>query len=282
MTFETRPIRPTFGAEVKGVRIGEDLGSDAASELRRLFAENELLLFRGQECSEEDLVSFSRIFGDLEIHMRREYLSPDNPEILFISNMVENGRQIGILSDNEVGWHFDQIYLPKPAVGSLLYGVILPKNGGSTSFADMTAAYEALPQDIKDRIEGKRALQSYDAFNSAYSVPSNDLQKKTGTDIYHPLVRTHPVTGRKALYVCPGMSVGIEGMEKDEATELLEFLFEWSVKPEFTYEHEWQLGDALLWDNACTMHRREPFDQNEKRLMKRTTILPPAELAVPY
>ena len=113
-------------------------------------------------------------------------------------------------------------------------------------------------------------------------MPTNNKQKARSPDIHHPIVRTHPVTGRKALYLCPGMTTEIVGWDADESAEMLAFLFEWTTKPEFVYSHAWQAGDALMWDNACTMHRRDPFDPAHARLMKRTTILPPADLAVPF
>ena len=281
MTLTTQPLKPHFGAEIVGVSLAEAIDAATQSQIRTLWHQHQILLFRDQQLEETDLVRFSADLGPLEIHLRTEYLSPDNPEILFISNIRENGRPIGILSDNEVGWHYDQIYLPRPAVGSCLYSVILPESGGSTSFADMSAAYEQLPDEMKHRLEGKRAVQSYEAFNKAYSVPTSKEQKKKSQDIDHPIVRTHPYTGRKALYMCPGMTIQILGMSDAESAETLEFLFDWTVREEFVYTHEWRLGDAILWDNASTMHRREPFNAGEQRLMKRTTILPQADRAVP-
>ena len=281
MTITTRPLTRTFGAEVSGVDLASPLDAATAKTLRELWLKHELLLFRDQRLDEAQQVAFSRHFGPLEIHLRREYLSPENPEILYVSNVKKDGRPIGILSDTEVGWHYDQIYLPRPAVGSMLYSVIIPPDRGATSFADMTAAYEALPAATKARIEGRKAVQSYEAFNRSYSVPTNDEQRKKTPDIEHPLVRTHPTTGRKALYVCPGMTIRIAGLPEAESAELLAELFAWSVRPEFVYTHTWRLGDALMWDNACTMHRREPFDTAQQRLMKRTTILADQAVAVP-
>ena len=281
MTITTRPLTRTFGAEVSGVDLASPLDAATAKTLRELWLKHDLLLFRDQKLDEAQQVAFSRHFGPLEIHLRREYLSPENPEILYVSNVKKDGRPIGILSDTEVGWHYDQIYLPRPAVGSMLYSVIIPPDRGATSFADMTAAYEALPAATKARIEGRKAVQSYEAFNRSYSVPTNDEQRKKTPDIEHPLVRTHPTTGRKALYICPGMTIRIAGLPEAESAELLAELFAWSVRPEFVYTHTWRLGDALMWDNACTMHRREPFDSAQQRLMKRTTILADQAVAEP-
>ena len=158
----------------------------------------------------------------------------------------------------------------------------LPPEGGNTEFADMCAAWDALPEETQTRLDGCLANQSYEAFNKAYSVPTNKKQKALSPDIQHPIVRTHPVTHRKALYLCPGMTTEIVGWDPEKSAEMLEFLFDWTTRPEFVYSHSWQSGDALMWDNACTMHRRDPFDPKHARLMKRTTILPPADLAVPF
>ncbi len=282
MAFGTKPLGKTFGAEVSGVDLSMPLDAKAAQEVRDLWLAHELLLFRGQKLEEKNLVEFSRNFGPLEIHLRREYLSPENPEVLYVSNLKKEGRPIGILADTEVGWHYDQIYLPRPAVGSLLYSVIIPPDRGATSFADMSAAYAALPERTKERIDGRKAVQSYEAFNRSYSVPTSDEQRRKTPDIEHPLVRTHPYTGRKALYICPGMTTRIAQLDENESADLLAELFAWATQPRFVYTHTWRLGDALLWDNACTMHRREPFDGTHERLMKRTTILPDPAVAAPF
>lgn len=282
MAITTRPLTPTLGVEVEGMDMTSTLDADTANSIRDLWRRHGLLLFRGQQLEEEHLIAFSRNLGPLEIHVRREYLSGKNPEILYVSNMKEDGRPIGILADTEVGWHYDQIYLPRPAVGSLLYSVIIPADRGATSFADMSSAYEELPENLKRRIDGRKAVQSYEAFNRSYSVPTSDEQRRKTPDIEHPLVRTHPYTGRKALYICPGMTTRIVGLPEEESASLLAELFAWSTQPRFVYTHTWRLGDALLWDNACTMHRREPFDSTQQRLMKRTTILPDADRSAPF
>ncbi len=277
-----RALAQSFGAEVVGVNVTSGCAEADLKAVQQLWYDHKLLLFRKQNVDEKALVDFSRFFGALETHVRTEFLSPDYPEILYVSNVKKDGQPVGILADTEVGWHYDQIYLPRPAVGSLLSAVTLPPDGGSTWFADMAAAYEALPTDMKDKLEGKKATQSYEAFNRAYSVPTNDKQKKRSPDIDQPVVRTHPFSGVRSLYLCPGMTTQIVGLSEQDSRETLDFLFEWAVRPEFVYVHEWQDGDCLMWDNACTMHRRDPFNQEHERLMKRTTILPPADVAVPF
>lgn len=280
--IETRSLSRTFGAELPGVDLVADRAPEVIDAMRKLWREHKLLLFRGQKLEEEHLVSFSRNFGPLEIHLRREYLSKEHPEVLLVSNVKESGKNLGILADREVGWHYDQIYLQRPAVGSLLYSVKIPPAGGNTYFADMQAAYESLPEETKNQIRGRQAIQSYEAFNRVYSEPTSKEQKEKTPDVSHPLVRTHPYTGRRALYICPGMTTRIVGMPEDESDALLGELFDWCTRPEFIYTHEWREGDALLWDNACTMHRRDPFDGRHDRLLKRTTILPEPEKAEPF
>lgn len=282
MSISTRKLTDKFGAELENFVISDDLSEQDFEEVRQLWHKYEVLLFRNQNLEETDMVNFSRRFGELEIHVREEWLSKDNPEILLITNVKENDKAMGALEDAEVGWHYDQIYLPRPAVGSMLSSVKIPPDGGSTYFADMSSAYETLPSHLKEAIEGRKAIQSYAAFNKTYSTDTNETQSKKTQDVLHPIVRTHPYTGRKSLYVCPGMSIGIDGIADDEARQILQECFEWSVRPEFVYKHDWRLGDAILWDNACTMHRRDPFDGDQfERIMKRTTILPDADGAVP-
>ncbi len=277
-----RPLTHIFGAELSGIDLAEKQSEEAIDAVRTLWRKHKLLLFRGQKLKEAHLVDFSRHFGPLEIHVRREYLSREHPEVLLVSNVRQSGKPLGILADHEVGWHYDQIYLERPAVGSLLYSVKIPPVGGNTYFADMHAAYEALPDETKQRIAGRRAVQSYEAFNRMYSEPTSEEQKKKTPDVIHPMVRMHPYTGRKALYICPGMTTQVVGLPEKESDTLLAELFEWCTRPEFVYTHTWREGDTLLWDNACTMHRRDPFDSRYQRLLKRTTILPDPEKARPF
>jgi taurine dioxygenase len=268
--------------QVDGVDLRQAQDTSTVARLRRIWADNGLLLFRGQVLDEADLVRFSGCFGELEIHVRREYLSREHPEVLLVSNVRQQGRPVGILGDHEVGWHHDQSYRHRPALGSLLYGVTLPPGGGETCFADLAGAYEALPESLKTRLQGLRAVHSYAFFNGTWSEPTSEQQRRDTPDVTHPVVRTHPETGRRALYVDPGMTPCIEGLPPQESRALLDELFAWCTRPEFVYEHRWRQGDALLWDNASTMHRRGEFDPQHERLMKRTTILPPADRAVPF
>lgn len=274
-----------FGAEITGVALAEAQSDDVIEQLRKLWFEHGVIVFRDQgELTEQQLVRFSRYFGELEIHVRREYLSPDNPEVLYVSNKTDadTGRAIGILSDHEVGWHHDQIYLERPALGSLLYSVEIPQTGGNTEFINLANAYDALPADTKAQLAELRAVQSYAYFNGQWSEPTSEDQASRTPDIDHPLIRTHPETGRKAIYADPGMTVRIKQLGDEQSRELLDTLYKHAITDRFRYSHEWRLGDAIMWDNASTMHRRGEFDSEAKRLMKRTTILAPQERAMPF
>ena len=282
MALDIRNLTPGFGAELHVGDVSR-LDETEIGAVRNLWIEHGILLFRGQELNEQSQVAFSRHFGALEIHVRSEYLSPEFPEVLLVSNLQKpDGAPLGILADRDVGWHYDQIYLAKPALGSMLHAVTVPPEGGRTYFADMAAVYAALPDDLKRRIEGRRAVQSYEHFNRAFSVPTSKTQKARTQDVAHPVVRTHPYSKRKSLYICPGMTTEILGLKEAESREILDRLFEFSVRPEFVYGHDWQPGDSILWDNARSMHRRDPFDARHQRLMKRTTILMSDALAAPF
>lgn len=281
-SLEVRPLTDTFGAEVLGVTLSRQMDQDVFDEIKALWLRYEVLLFRGQDIEKEDLIEFSRRVGPLEVHIREEWLNKRHPELLQITNIREDGKPTGALADGEVGWHFDQIYLPKPAVGSVLYSVKIPPVGGSTHFADMTTAYARLPRHLKDVVDGRNAIQSYTAFNRTYSTAVNSKQSNLTPDIAHPLVRTHPYSGRRALYVCPGMTIRISGLPDDESRAVLDELFDWTSREEFVYRHDWRVSDAIMWDNACTMHRRDDFDGQYERLMYRTTILPQADRAIPF
>ena len=282
MGLDIRKLTASLGAEVRAGDVSR-LDESQFAELHDLWVEHGILLFRDQDLSEAAQVALSRRFGELEIHVRAEYLSSEFPEVLLVSNMQKaDGTALGILSDRVVGWHYDQIYLPRPALGSMLYAAKVPPDGGRTYFADMAAVYAALPDDLQRRIAGRRAIQSYEHFNRTYSVPTSKTQKARTEDVAHPVVRTHPYSKRKSLYVCPGMTTQIIGLAESESHEILEQLFEFSARPEFQCGHHWRPGDGILWDNARTMHRRDAFDARHERLMKRTTILMPAELAEPF
>jgi len=282
MTLTTRPLTKRFGVEIQGVQLSAGMDDALFAEVERLWYDNGVVLFRDQEFNEPDIIGFCRRLGELEIHVREEYLDPDFPELLLVSNRVQNGREVGILKDKELGWHHDQSYMREPAVGSMLCAFELPQWGGDTCFANLAVAYDDLATEMKARLDGLKAVHSYEYFNGNWSVPTNDEQTQRTPPVLQPVVRTHPVTGRKAIYVDPAMVPMIDGLEAAESREILDELFEWMVRPEFVYRHKWRPGDAILWDNAATIHRRDAFDPASQRLMKRTTIKPRPDRAVPF
>jgi taurine dioxygenase len=276
MPIETRPVDGSVAREVVGLRLWEPLGDQTIDELRALWAHHPVLVFRRQALSEDELADFSALFGPLERTVRTDWASPVRPEVSLISNLKDaQARPIGGLGDGEIQWHSDQSYMLNPATGALLYALELPPEGGATLWVDLSAAYAGLPDRLKRAVEGRRAIFSYVKRLAGYQgvdrVISEDAKRKT-PPIVHPLVHTHPVTGRQALYLDSTTTIGIDGMDDASGATLLDELYEFATRPEFVYQHHWQAGDVLLWDNGFTMHRREPFDPAARRLMKRTTI----------
>jgi len=276
MPLETRLLDNSFALEVMGLRLWERQGEQTVAELRALWARHPVLVFRRQALSEDELANFSALFGPLERIVRIEWASPVRPEVGVISNLKDaQAKPIGGLGDGEIQWHSDQSYMLNPATGAMLYALELPPEGGMTSWVDLCAAYAGLPDRLKHVVEGRRAIFSYAKRLAGYQgvdrVISEEAKRRT-PPILHPMAHAHPVTGRKALYLDSTTTIGIEGMDETSGSVLLEEIYEFATRPEFVYRHRWQVGDALLWDNGFTMHRREPFDPSARRLMKRTTI----------
>ena len=281
MPLETRPMGQSFAREIIGLRLWEPQDDPTIDELRALWADHPVLVFRRQALSEDELADFSACFGPLERTVRTDWASPVRPEVSLISNLKDaQARPIGGLGDGEIQWHSDQSYVKEAATGAMLYALELPPEGGTTSWVDLCAAYAGLPAGLKRAIDGKRAVFSYAKRLAGYQgvdrVISEEAKRKT-PPVLHPLVHTHPVTGKPALYLDSTTTIGIEGLDDAPGDALLEEIYESATRPEFVYRHHWQVGDALLWDNGFTMHRREPFDPSARRLMKRTTMFLPRD-----
>ncbi len=268
------------GAEI-AYDLAQDIDEATFSEIERAFHDNIVVVFRRQTLSNERHIEFSRRFGELEVHIVKKYLLPDYPEILLISNIRdEHDEHIG-LADAGFTWHSDTSYRRRPSRCSLLYAKEVPhRNGqplGDTVFANAIAAYEALPENMKKRLAGLNAIHRYSARRRVADSPRPKLsqaQLDETPDIAHPIVRTHPYTGRKSLYVTAGECVGIEGMPDDEAVDLIAELDAHCVRPEFLYRHKWQVGDLLMWDNTSSMHLAIcDYALPERRLMHRTTVI---------
>jgi taurine dioxygenase len=268
------------GAEI-AFDLAQDIDDATFLEIQRAFHDNIVVVFRGQDLSNERHIEFSRWFGELEIHIVKKYLLPGFREILLISNIRdEQGEHIG-LADAGFTWHTDTSYRRRPSRCSLLYAKEVPERDGvplgDTVFANTIAAYEALPESMKERLAGLRAIHRYSARRRVADSPRPKLtqgQIEETPDIAHPIVRTHPYTGRKSLYVTAGECVGIEGMPDDEAIDLIAELDAHCVQPEFLYRHKWRVGDLLMWDNASAMHLAIcDYALPERRLMHRTTVI---------
>jgi taurine dioxygenase len=276
MEISISPVQGRFVAEVAGVDLSKPMDDSRFADIHDAFLGHSILVFRGQKLGNEEHIAFSRRFGDLEIHTARHWLLPEFPEILVLSNRGEKGTKPII--NGGAYWHSDMTYKSKPPLGSLLYALEVPPEGGDTLFADMYAAYETLDDETKLRVENLEVIHRYgDRYQMMASVdkdrpPLTPKQLAEVPDVVHPAVRTHPETGRKALFVNEGFAIGIVGLAQSESRALLEKLFSHSVQPAHVYRHRWQAGDLVMWDNRCTMHCATEYDLRHVRAMHRTTI----------
>lgn len=267
---QVRPLSPAIGAEIVGVDLRRPLDDDLFALILDAWHTHLVLLFRDQHLTEEDQVRFAERFGPLaRIHTPR--FATRHPAVMLISNIREDGKPVGALPDGEMQFHSDQCYQEKPAMGSMLYAIEVPRQGGDTLFANAYLAYETLPDAVKRRLDGRRALHAYD-YDSAATKRGSEVPKDAPS-YAHPMVRTHPATGRKALYVNRLMTRRIEGLPAQESEELLDMLFTHQERPEFIHGHVWRPSDLLLWDNRCALHARTDFRADERRLLRRVTIL---------
>ena len=268
--LKTKPLSDALGLEVLEVDLHEPQSPARVAQLREAWYEGLILLLRDQRLTEEDQVRFAEYFGPLgrtiNVHNTGRH-----PAIMLISNIRKDGKPIGALPDGEMQFHTDQCYVERPAAASMLYAIEVPSVGGNTLFANAYLAYEMLPAEVKRRIDGRKAINAYD-YDNAATLRGTHIRE--GVPHYsHPVVRTHPATGRKALYVNRLMTIAIEGLPEAESDELLNLLFDHQEQRRFVYEHVWRVGDILMWDNRCTLHARTDFSSAERRLMRRITIL---------
>jgi alpha-ketoglutarate-dependent taurine dioxygenase len=268
--FQIRPLSPAIGAEIIGVDLSRELDDATFAAILDAWHRHLVILFRNQKLSEDDQVRFAERFGaPARIHTPQ--FATSNPAVMLISNIRQDGKTIGALPDGEMQFHSDQCYKEMPAMASVLYAIEIPSRGGDTLFANGYLAYETLPEAVKRRIEGRKAIHAYD-YDSAATKRGGEIDKDAPT-YAHPVVRTHPATGRKALYVNRLMTRRIEGLPPEESEELLNFLFQHQENPDFIYAHVWRAGDLLMWDNRCALHARTDFSAAERRLLRRVTIL---------
>ena len=269
LPFRTRPLSPAVGAELAGLDLSAPMSDELFESVQAAWHQHLVILIRDQHLTEDEQVAFAGRFGPISMSTRGHYQSK-NPAIMLISNIREDGKQIGALPDGEMHFHTDQCHQERPAMATMLYSIEVPSVGGNTLFANAYAAYETLPAAIKQKIEGRKALNAYD-YDAAATTRGTKVRE--GVPAYwHPIVRTHPATGRKALFVNRLMTVAIEGLSDDEGGKILNTLFDHQEQRTFVYEHVWRPNDVLLWDNRCTLHARTDFSDKERRLMRRVAI----------
>lgn len=271
-TIEVVHSGKALGAEVRGVDLSKPLDDLSFKAIENAWHAHQVIVLPGQSIETDHQVAFGSRFGDLANRIKaNKGRETEHPAIMYISNRKENGEYIDQLPDGEMQFHIDQCYVERPAKGTILYAINIPSAGGETLFSNLYSAYEALPPEVKSRIEGRRALNIYDYGNGA-TIKATTISPDAPR-YWHPIVRTHDATGRKGLFVNRLMTYEIEGLEKKESDELLEILFKEIEKPEHVYEHSWRVGDVLMWDNRCTSHARKDFPAQELRLMRRLTVL---------
>jgi taurine dioxygenase len=270
------PSGAALGAEIQNVEL-KSVSDRDFGEIHRTWLDHLVVRFRGQRLALEDLIAFSRRFGDLDwapVQETGRRFVEGHPEIYVVSNVIENGVPIGSLGAGEAVWHTDMSYLENPPKASMLYALEIPPEGGDTHFTNMYRAYDSLPDTLRQRVSSL-TLKHDGTYNSGGYV----RQGLTATDdpvssagVYHPLVRIHPETGRRALYLGRRRNAYIGGLPLAESEALLDELWSYATRDDIAWSNEWQPGDVVLWDNRCTMHRRDSFDPNSRRILYRTQI----------
>ena len=269
------PAHPVLGAEIRGVDLADPLDDATFAAIEAAYDQHGVIFFRGQHITPPQQVAFTRRFGAMEFNIFGERWSvPGSPEIVVVSNITEDGRPIGIRRAGE-NWHSDMCYTARPPRGTMLHALEVPALSGlplgDTEFASAAAAWDALPDALRHRIESRSAVFDFTGRKRAFPLSQAEIERNP--PVRHPIARTHPRTGRKCLYVMRDDCTGIEGLETEEAEALIAALADHIVKPAFVYRHQWRAGDVLLWDNCTVQHRAiQDYDMPQRRLMHRTTM----------
>lgn len=275
--FEINPLSDALGAEIIGLDLSDSIDEETFAMVHQAHLDFLVLVFRDQKITPDQQIAFSRRFGDLSIHVYDQFLLPGYPEILKVSNKKKADGDFTGLASAGRRWHSDLSYTQTPSLGSLLYALEIPPTGGDTLFNNMYRAYDTLPDVTKTRIEGLRAefligsARKFAADDGRPALTPEQMEKVPVVD--HPVVRTHPETNRKALYVNHAHTVRILGLDEAESENLLAELTQHSVQSELVYRHQWSQNDLVFWDNRCCMHIAEPPPHNTNRHMHRTTVV---------
>lgn len=274
--IEVVPLGKTLGAEIRGIDL-VNLDRASFDVLQKALCDHLVIRVRKQRLTDPQLVALGKRFGELEppgMSITGKHYIDEHPEILVISNVVENGIPKGNLGAGEAIWHTDMSYRDTPTTIAILHAIEIPPAGGNTYFANQYVAYDTLPAHLKAKLEGKMLIHD-ETYNSAGQLRKgfNEVtDPRQAPGARHPIFRTHPVTGRKALYLGRRRNACVIGLPLEESEQLLDELWAHASRADFVWGHEWQLGDTLIWDNRCLIHRRDAFDPNARRMMHRVQI----------
>lgn len=268
------PLSDAIGAEIRGVDLAQPQDAATVAAINDAWHEHIVLLFRGQALGLEEHTRFAGYFGEIGKHMRPKAMRNEaaelGPNVMLVSNIRENGKPIGSLPDGEMMFHSDTPYRERPDKATMLYAMEVPSVGGNTIFANSYMAAETLPDDVKRRLAGHKAVH---VFEYGAVTKSGKFDRETAPHFAQPVFRKHPVTGRTALYVSELMTEEIVGLSDDESREMLDVLFAHQSQAQFCYEHVWQPDDLVIWDNRCSIHARTDFPETERRKLRRLTVI---------
>jgi alpha-ketoglutarate-dependent taurine dioxygenase len=282
MTVTVKARHPALGAEVRGIDMRLPMDAETLRLVSDAWMKHLVLVFPDQHITDREHVTFTRHFGDVEIfHQTSLHLRSDRvAEIFLVSNVDEEGRlmrpsepsQKQLSSSQQ--WHTDSSYRPLPSMGSLLHGIEISRTGGITQFINMYLVYDDLPESLRRDVEGRRARHDFGMLHRIVGSTKPTAEEQAAMPpVWHPMVRRHPVTGRKSLYISSIYNDAVEGMDETASAGLIADLTAFAAQPKYMYRHEWEPDDVLMWDNRCTVHAVTPHDPNERRVMHRTTIV---------
>lgn len=274
--FTVRPLSPNLGAEILGLDFSRDLDADTFRAVNEAFLRHQVLLFPVGDLQPARQVAFARLFGPVQVHVMNQYHSDGFPELYRLSNLDENGNPNGRFPDKgTMEWHTDGSWQRVTGHATIIYAEVVPEVGGETYFADMYGAYERLSPEWKARLEGLRAVHNLDFSRTRRhgEDPMTDAQRKAVPPVDHPIVRTHPETGRRSLYLGDHAEY-VVGMPYDEGRAMIETLNAHSIHADLTYGHRWRNGQMLVWDNRCVLHKAAQYDPaTQRRVIRRCTVL---------
>ena len=282
MTITVKARHPALGAEIHGVDMRRPLDAATVQQITDAWTKHLVVVFPDQRITDQEHVAFTRHFGDPEIfHQTSLHLRSDRvKEIFLVSNVDEQDRLMPPsepsqkqLSSSRL-WHTDSSYRPMPSVGSLLHGIEISRTGGITQFINMYMVYDELPDSLRRQVEGRKARHDFSMLSRLVGSPPPTPEEQAAMPaVWHPMVRRHPVSGRKSLYISSIYNDAVEGLDEAAAQHLIEELSAFAAQPKYMYRHVWEPDDVLMWDNRCTVHAVTPHDPNERRVMHRTTIV---------